>query len=63
MNTNYLRAIAARLIEHANDLDVLRTGGKIAGLFDEFGAPPIDAASTEAEIRRLINLLAEQMAA
>jgi hypothetical protein len=63
MNTDYLRTIAARLIEHANDLDALRAGGKIAGLFDELGAPPIDAASTEAEIRRLTSVLAEQMAA
>jgi hypothetical protein len=55
--TEYITKLASRITEHAADLETLEAGGKVTGLFDEFGAPPINAESTKAEILRLMSLI------
>lgn len=59
--TEYITKLTVRIAEHAADLEVLESGGEIAGLFDEFGAPPIDAESTKAEMRRIMVLISETL--
>jgi hypothetical protein len=59
--TEYITKLASRIAEHAASLEILESGGKVAGLFDEFGAPPIDAESTKAEMRRIMVLISEAL--
>lgn len=64
MTTDYLRFMANRLIDQANDLDLLRAGVEVESLFQDFlpaGFPPITAEDGEAEIRRLVNLMHREL--
>jgi hypothetical protein len=55
--TDYITKLAAMITRHAADLETLENGGQVAGLFDEFGAPPIDLESTKSEMQRILNLI------
>ena len=64
MTTDYLRFMANRLIDKANDLDLLRAGGKVESLFKDFlpaGYPPTTSEEVEAEIARLVGIMHREL--
>lgn len=59
--TDYITKLANRIPDLAADLEILESGGTVAGLFDQYGAPPIDAESTKGEIKRTLTLIADAL--